>query len=862
MSKIKPLHQQVQKSLSGDIFETETSETSDSIEVYAAHSLESHSAFSASVDHDNHDNVKDVDPDPIGTQMALLMNQNPLFSYPHSSDSELNHDNSSSSPMRCDDSRSFYPLLSSKNFRRLWDSLVYIYRSILSCRPAKRRGEEGSMHKAKVPTLYDSFIFFLKVKTGLMFLLGVGTYRVLVMILQFYLVLFFFIMGLLFDLDDLKYIVCWEYVENAWKRTQIYKKFILAYNGRGWVVSESKTQLTGYRSENLEESGNLMERSPSSALCQNKCGLEKVAPKADSRNGWRCQNIEWENLRLSLKQQSAEKNGIADDTLNHLMAMNFCYIMLHGRDGKPVASQSSNKRNHEETDFVKNIETLESLERPASSIAVVHGDSTTGTLETYDAIELVETRGRRLKTPPSTPKNRIIVSPSTFDESDSKLPSVRKYGGRDSSLLLSNTPITRNLSDSDVHKYDVLYSNEITMKDDDSEFEYRPSKDREDLSIASTLTDTNNPNKSLIKEIEDKNMKWLDVGAKIGMRILKSEQIQKVITDVQNKNQKTTHSTDGNHLLSIVNSRGAMDDRLEKNNTGLTTDTIAKPFHAMWTAPSDLAFGGDEACFESNDSECFNSFSDMDDLSSSLDDITIGLQTPFIRRKQIVTSSTRSPARDRIGTVIRERHTRVLSSNSIGKWSISRGNDEVTNPSITSSEVLHFIPKDFDANSFLPSSMAISYQDDDHTRTPTRSRKAENQEQSRPPKQIGISRPSAIKESGRQKSWNGKRRAQLMKGCKMIVPIFPLGSYSRNTKDLPFSPKNLECSYQFATVVRSERIDADSTTSSLDFVQPPRFSHQTNCLSITVALDKSFLRNGKFAEMSFRVLDTQRHMPR
>ena len=255
------------------------------------------------------------------------------------------------------------------------------------------------------------------------FLLGVGTYNILATILHFYFIIFFFLVGLLFDLDDLKYLVRWRYAENAWKRTWFYNRFIMAYNGRGWMDSDATMQLTDYRKEKLEESGKLIERSPSSALCQNKWSLEKMTLKADSRNGWRCQNIEWDNLRSSLRKQSAGKDGISNETLEHLMAMHFCYVMLHGRDNKPVASLSSNKRHQEEIDVVKKSDTLKSLERPGSSLSVVHGDSTTGTLQSYDAIEWIDTSGRRFKTPLSTP-TRTIGSPSTFDESDSKLPFV------------------------------------------------------------------------------------------------------------------------------------------------------------------------------------------------------------------------------------------------------------------------------------------------------------------------------------------------------------------------------------------------------------------------------------------------------
>ena len=58
---------------------------------------------------------------------------------------------------------------------------------------------------------------------------------------------------------------------------------------------------------------------------------------------------------------------------------------------------------------------------------------------------------------------------------------------------------------------------------------------------------------------------------------------------------------------------------------------------------------------------------------------------------------------------------------------------------------------------------------------------------------------------------------------------------------------------QLATVVSSKRIAI--ALSGHD-------SESTNALSITVLLDKSFLRNGRFANMTFRILDSNRQFPR
>lgn len=97
------------------------------------------------------------------------------------------------------------------------------------------------------------------------------------------------------------------------------------------------------------------------------------------------------------------------------------------------------------------------------------------------------------------------------------------------------------------------------------------------------------------------------------------------------------------------------------------------------------------------------------------------------------------------------------------------------------------------------------------------------------------------------------RRSLLMPGVKIVVPLFP---YQPNCKPCK---KFHNLQFQMATVVSSKRLSLFRKNEL-----PPPGKRGTNCLSITVQLDKSFLRDGKFAEMTFRVMDDwpDRYMPK
>ena len=108
-----------------------------------------------------------------------------------------------------------------------------------------------------------------------------------------------------------------------------------------------------------------------------------------------------------------------------------------------------------------------------------------------------------------------------------------------------------------------------------------------------------------------------------------------------------------------------------------------------------------------------------------------------------------------------------------------------------------------------------------------------------------------------------KRRSPLAPGVKVAVPLFPYQPHTKlqhrgvgGTTCLGRQRKSATVPYQMGSVVSSHRIFVKEDGDIDD--------NATNCLSVTVQLDKSFLRNGEFAELTFRVMDSwidDRYMP-
>ena len=108
-----------------------------------------------------------------------------------------------------------------------------------------------------------------------------------------------------------------------------------------------------------------------------------------------------------------------------------------------------------------------------------------------------------------------------------------------------------------------------------------------------------------------------------------------------------------------------------------------------------------------------------------------------------------------------------------------------------------------------------------------------------------------------------KKREPLKPGVKVAIPLFPFQPGAGGSKNMTTAMASDDVSrLQMATVVASKRIWVSAFQKEQQ--QDNVYNGCTNCLSVTVKLDRCFLRNGEFAELSFRVLDEwdDEYMPR
>jgi hypothetical protein len=318
-------------------------------------------------------------------------------------------------------------------------------------------------------------------------------------------------------------------------------------------------------------------------------------------------------------------------------------------------------------------------------------------------------------------------------------------------------------------------------------------------------------------DADAKNKKWLDVGAKIGMRILKSEQVKDFI------GQTTTLSAD--NVDSLYEDLTMDESRDNNEDFELPSPQIPKPFHEMWQTEGNQLFDNELEGYMSTDSEVSVSQKKRKHPLS-----------PAISASALRQTISLSPRRGRGGTLYISSSVPSSPRPSLPKLhkQIDTCHESEGNVSVTSSEAIQWVPRQFDANRHLPASMAINHGDLPNSRS-HRVRMITPEEYRM--KQSVITRPR-----------NHRQREPLLPGVKIVVPLFPLVSTTKSSRN------SLEGRVpQLATVVSSKRIAIASSGHE---------SESTDALSITVLLDKSFLRNGRFVKMTFRILDSNRQFPR
>jgi len=96
------------------------------------------------------------------------------------------------------------------------------------------------------------------------------------------------------------------------------------------------------------------------------------------------------------------------------------------------------------------------------------------------------------------------------------------------------------------------------------------------------------------------------------------------------------------------------------------------------------------------------------------------------------------------------------------------------------------------------------------------------------------------------------RLAPIEKGVKIVLPMMTPNSQTNA------AITSGSCFYQMGTVMSSQRIYVSPNGHETE----TRRKRNTNCLSIKVILDKALLRGSKFAEMNIRIMDEWNYVPR
>lgn len=326
------------------------------------------------------------------------------------------------------------------------------------------------------------------------------------------------------------------------------------------------------------------------------------------------------------------------------------------------------------------------------------------------------------------------------------------------------------------------------------------------------------------RDFADGDMAWIDVGAKIGMRLLHSEHLQRAIASQETK---------GRILETIGNKdpRGAA----PLNTTTLHTAPVSElrkqlsiPFHSMWSSPSAA---GQSSILAPG------SYAEQEVTSEETDLYAV----PLLRQSQSFPASPSSSrsllspkSPDFLPEQVLSDSLPVVSPLKSPEWKLQRHFSDSTRAIDGHGSPLSAKAVPCTQRMNMPGSLggaSVFHAGAD----------------SRIPSSVHAALP--LKNKGRHRGGLVKncrifRRAALQPGIKVAVPIFPLQPRS-------LSPKT---SYQMTTVLSSSRIYVGAGDSSGD----------SNCLSVTVQLEKCFLRNGEFSELTFRVMDdwSPRYMPR
>jgi hypothetical protein len=451
------------------------------------------------------------------------------------------------------------------------------------------------------------------------------------------------------------------------------------------------------------------------------------------------------------------------ETAQHVVAIQFCYSSLHNDEKERKKRRKSRKLASKSASMPLSLPSVDELDEKKSGDGDVLHVLEELVEELDDEVAVISSRSSHTAT---LGNSRELASPHEAIE------------------IAVHSHRRRNASCSPSSPMDALMSPDSERVTSDDEY-----------SILHTVED----------DVDAGDLPWIDVGKKIGLRLLHSEHIQRAMTSQETKDRIL--ETMGNlDKLQALESSPNEKVRLFEDLSEPMSRRMSKPMHSMWTSPEAAAR-----------------------LSRDASPLLVTDDDPMACQSCRSLTCPMSPSR-------------IGDPNNMSDASFPYSVDDTESPTKSSP------CKQGNRQSFVLSNLPPS----GATGSPAKVAKKRHALSDTVVANLPLTAKSRTKRlstvGAEPKRRPVTKRKPLMPGVKVALPLFARlpGQKRSSTKT----------AFLMASVVSSERIFVGHEIS--------KARKPTNCLSIKVKLEKFFLRNGEFAEMNVRVMDewVSRYMPR
>ena len=569
-----------------------------------------------------------------------------------------------------------------------------------------------------------------------------------------------------------------------------------------------------------------------------------------------------------LSNDNVDDLGLSNNTIKHCQCMDFVWIMRHEFD-------ESNKHVNDGSNTHRRLRSIDQIIASASSgedYSLQSGINKTSSYQSEHTNERIKGRSRSLSSQTQYLDYTITYSRSSQEEDEKSF----------SSRYLS----TASSFDRDCEGIEVYESNSNQHNQTDSSLISRSQEIGDDAYLQGNQISTPPAKKDVSSnfisdetesEVNSLNEKagssdWVDVGTRLGLLILNSEKVKKISKDgisstmtptkmftsdiepVPSESDSTTlesslpfnaelksspiHNCTSNE--SLANRNSSIEPPHKDNILRMRNVPPSIPVHSMWSSPSDIKFNLETSVRKKEKKD-----ESKNNLKENVDEILM-LRESYEREENFTLTDSKQKRSSLTAIIthnnskqVRQEYIAIPENNKISNdLSLLNADKAITTQRSYDKGTYHFhaqdfmLPKTYKKHRMLETPIEVQHIGDE--RSSPDFPLVKNTDKMN---QLGISTQS-------------KKIHQcnmLLPGCKMVLPVCYQGQGSK-----------LKQTLQMTTVVSCHRIILPISTSG-SYNVPKK---TTNFLSLHLQIDKSFLKNGRFAQMYIRIPDDPSQMPR